>query len=172
LSVREVSEADEKYSAVISVFFPLSSLNLIFGSIVLVAKSPMFNLIMLHIYFFPVMIVVLTLFILYTIAILPLAYLKIVGHKFALMVKGPTGTGSVTTLDRFGSAVLFFLIGPYILIMNAVVDIFWFIAHVYKMDLDKTEHKNVFRYSRTTDEADRMPLHRRTYKKMFKYFET
>jgi hypothetical protein len=39
LSVREVSEADQKYSAVVSVPFPLSVLNLVFGSIVLAAKS-------------------------------------------------------------------------------------------------------------------------------------
>jgi hypothetical protein len=36
---------------------------LIFGSIVLAAKSPTFNLIMLHIYFLPVMLICLTLFI-------------------------------------------------------------------------------------------------------------
>lgn len=39
LSVRDVSEADEKYSSVVSVPFPLSVLNLLFGSIVLGAKS-------------------------------------------------------------------------------------------------------------------------------------
>jgi hypothetical protein len=56
LSVREVSEADQKYSAVVSVPFPLSVLNLVFGSIVLAAKSKQFNYIMLHAYFFPVFI--------------------------------------------------------------------------------------------------------------------
>lgn len=41
--------------------------------------------------------------------------------------------------------------------------------HVYKMDLDKTITKKIFFYG--TDEES-MPLHRMTYKKMFKYFET
>lgn len=40
LSVREVSEADEKYSAVISAPFPLNLLNFIFGGIVISMKSP------------------------------------------------------------------------------------------------------------------------------------
>jgi len=88
LSVREISEADDKYSSVISVFFPLSALNIVFGSIVLAAKSPTFNLIMLHVYYFPVMLIILTLFILWQIIILPFAYCKIVAHKFALMVCG------------------------------------------------------------------------------------
>ena len=43
LSVREVSEADDKYSAVISAPFPISVLNLGLGSCVLAAKSPELN---------------------------------------------------------------------------------------------------------------------------------
>jgi len=62
LSVRDVSEADEKYSAVVSVPFPLSTLNLLFGSIVLGAKSPLLNLVLLHFYFIPVMLVSLIFF--------------------------------------------------------------------------------------------------------------
>lgn len=116
LSVREVSEADEKYSSVISAFFPINILNLVFGSIVLAAKSPSFNLVMLHVYYFPVMLCTLLLFIVWQIIILPFAYFKIIGHKFALMVSGPTGTGSVTTLDRFGNALLFIFIGPIFLV--------------------------------------------------------
>ena len=171
--MREVSEADDKYSSVISVFFPLSTLNLVFGSIVLGAKSPTFNRIMLHIYFFPVMLVCLLIFIAYTIVIMPFAYVKIVGHKFALMVKGPSGTGSITSLDRFGNGILFLFIGPILVVFSAIVDIFWFISHTYKMDLDKTETKHTYqgKYTNTEDD-ERKPLHRRTYKKMFKYFET
>ncbi len=65
LSVRDVSEADEKYSSVVSVPFPLTVLNLLFGSVVLGAKSPLINLILLHFYFVPVMIVCLIIFVLY-----------------------------------------------------------------------------------------------------------
>lgn len=48
-----------------------------------------------------------------------------------------------------------------------IVDIFWFIAHVYKMDLDKSVQKKVFTYDK---EEESLPLHRRTYKKMLMYF--
>ena len=65
LSVREVSEADSKYSAVISAPFPLNLLNLVFGTIVLAAKSPSFNLFVLHIYYFPLMIVMVVFFLAY-----------------------------------------------------------------------------------------------------------
>ena len=65
LSVRDVSEADEKYSAVVSVPFPLSTMNLVLGSIVLGAKSPLLNLILLHFYFLPVMLVCFVLFMIY-----------------------------------------------------------------------------------------------------------
>jgi hypothetical protein len=36
-----------------------------------------------------------------------------------------------------GHAVLFLAIGLPILILDAIVDIGWFIAHLYKMDLEK-----------------------------------
>jgi hypothetical protein len=65
LSVRDVSEADEKYSSVVSVPFPLTVCNLVFGSIVLGAKSPILNLILLHFYFLPVMLVCLVIFMIY-----------------------------------------------------------------------------------------------------------
>lgn len=65
LSVREVSEADGKYSAVISAPFPLTLLNIPLGSLVLAAKSPQLNLAVLHIYYFPVMVVSLCLFFAY-----------------------------------------------------------------------------------------------------------
>lgn len=175
LSVREISEADEKYSSVISVFFPLSCLNLVFGSVVLAAKSETLNLMLLHLYFFPVMLVVLALFIVWEVILLPFAYFKIVLHKFAMMVCGPTGAGSQTTLDRFGGAFLFIIIGPVLLVFAAIVDIYWFLAHVYKMDLEKSSGK-IFNYDKKDgvekEDFDFATLHRRTYKKMLTYFET
>ena len=102
LSVRDVSEADEKYSSVVSAPFPLSVCNLLFGSIVLGAKSPTLNLILLHFYFLPVLIVCLVVFVLYQLAILPFCYIKMLGHKWALIVKAPVGKGSSSSLDRAG----------------------------------------------------------------------
>jgi hypothetical protein len=89
LSVRDVSEADDKYSAVVSVPFPLTLCNLGVGSVVLAAKSPFLNLVLLHLYFIPVMLVCFAIFTVYQIVLLPFVYFKLVGHKWALIVKSP-----------------------------------------------------------------------------------
>lgn len=101
LTVREVSEADYKYSAVISVPYPLTWLNLILGSIVLGAKSPRLNLALLHLYYLPIIIVCSVIFMGYQIAIFPFAYLKIVGHKWAMLVASSSASGTKAN-DRFG----------------------------------------------------------------------
>lgn len=54
LSVREISEADDKYSAIISAPFPLTFMNFLFGGIVLVLKSPAANVFLLRIYYLPI----------------------------------------------------------------------------------------------------------------------
>ena len=96
--------------------------------------------------------------------LLPLCYVKMVGHKWALMIKAPTGQGSMTTLDRAGAALLFMIFGPVLLILAAFVDSFWYVAHVYKRDLDKTIHGE----ERSKD--DPPELNRRVFKKMREYF--
>jgi len=89
LSVRSVSEADDKYSAVVSAPFPLNILNFVFGTVVIQMKSPTANIALLNIYYLPISIVCLAMFLAYQIVILPFCYFKIIGHKFALMVKSP-----------------------------------------------------------------------------------
>lgn len=162
LSVRDVSEADEKYSAVVSVPFPLSTMNLVLGSIVLGAKSPLLNLILLHFYFLPVMLVCFILFMIYQILILPLCYLKILGHKWALIVKAPVGSGSSSSLDRAGQFFLFLILGPLLLTMNVLVDIVWYFIHIYRPNLDRSSSSKAFIGA---DESS-IDIHRRTFKKM------
>jgi len=166
LSVREVSEADGKYSAVISAPFPLSVLNLLFGTIVLAAKSPSFNLFVLHIYYFPVMLALVATFMVYQVLILPIAYLKVAGHKWALVIKAPKGKGSSSSLDRAGQAMLFQVLGLVFMLFSVVTDSFWFVRHLYKMDLDKSITKK----TKAEETSDLPEIHRRTYKKMLKYF--
>ena len=166
LSVREVSEADGKYSAVISAPFPLTILNIPFGSLVLAAKSPKLNLAILHMYYFPVMLCLIACFIAYQLVILPLAYLKVSGHKWALVVKAPKGDGSSSSLDRAGQAFLFQVIGPLLMSASIFTDIYWFVLHLYKVDLDKSITKK----SKAEEVAELPEIHRRSYKLMIKYF--
>ena len=53
LSVREASEADEKYSAAISPPYPLSIVNLLLGTYILSIKNPKHNKMLLMLYFIP-----------------------------------------------------------------------------------------------------------------------
>jgi len=162
LHVREVLEADDKYSAMVSAPFPLNMLHFFTGSLLINMKSQTANIVVLHFYYFPIAIVAFAFFAVYQMIILPFCYFKIVGHKFALMIKAPQGHGSRTTMDRFGHAILFIVLGPVFLAMNCVVDLFWFLIHLYKMDLEVSSKK--------MQDSDHIDINRRTYKKMLKYF--
>jgi hypothetical protein len=48
---------------------------------------------------------------------------------------------------------------------NVIVDTFWYLAHVYKMDLDKSSSSKAF-----SVDKELVEVHRRTYKKMLRYF--
>lgn len=65
LSVREASEADEKYSASISPPYPLSIINMLFGTYILSIKNPKHNKLLLTFYFIPTFIGSLLIFIIY-----------------------------------------------------------------------------------------------------------
>ena len=169
LSVREVTEADDKgkYSAVISAPFPMTALNIGLGSITLAAKSPGMNNFALNFYYFPIMLILTIVFLAYQLLILPLAFLKIAGHKWALMVRAPRGKGSSSSSDRAGQALLFMIVGPLIMVLNVIVDTYWFIRHLYKTDLDKSVTKKI-----KSEVSMELPeIHRRTYKRMLIYFE-
>ena len=135
LSVREASEADEKYSAAISAPYPLNILNMLFGVYVLSVKNPKHNRVILHLYYLPTMLTCLFLFIGYNFAMIPICYVKVVGHKFALIIRNPQGYGSKTKSDRLGYTLYFLALGPFILFLDSVVDICYFIKHLYMDDL-------------------------------------
>ena len=89
---------------------------------VLAAKSPDLNLFVLHLYYFPVALVLLCLFLAYQVFIMPFAYIKVVGHKWALVIRAPRGKGSSSSLDRAGQAVLFLLLGPFLMLGSIFTD--------------------------------------------------
>ena len=88
-------------------------------------------------------------------------------HKWALVVKAPKGMGSASFCDRAGKAFVFILVGPILLTFNALIDIPWFLTHVYKKDLDKT----IVKRAKSEAETELPEIHRRTYKEMLAYFE-
>jgi uncharacterized membrane protein len=116
-------------------------------------------------YYLPIAILSFAVFAVYSLVIIPFCYVKMVGHKFALMVVSPQGQGARSTLDRAGHAVLFLGVGPAILVFNWIVDLWWFILHLYKMDLEKTNN-----YKNSEATSSTIEINRRTYKKMLEYF--
>ena len=100
---------------------------------------------------------------------MPFTYLKILGHKWALIVKAPVGKGSSSSLDRAGQFFIFLVLGPVFLTMNVLVDFGWFLVHIYRPTLDKSNHSKAFAGVERRNEVE---INRRTYKKMLKYFET
>jgi hypothetical protein len=136
LSVREASEADDKYSAAISAPYPLNILNLLLGTYILSVKNPRHNRYILYFYYMPTFLITFALFIIYQIIILPFCYIKIVAHKSLLIIKNPQGVGSKTKSDRAAYALFFVVFGLLILALDMVVDTFWFLLHLFKTDLD------------------------------------
>lgn len=53
--------------------------------------------------------------------------------------------------------------------MNVVVDFGWFLVHIYRPTLDRSNHSKAFSGVERRNEVE---INRRTYKKMLKYFET
>ena len=76
LQVREISEVDpkNKYSAVVSAPFPLTILNILFGSIVLAAKNKYVNLALLHFYYLPLVLCMAAVFQVYQLIIGPFCF--------------------------------------------------------------------------------------------------
>ncbi len=137
-------------------------LHFFLGSLLLNLRSPSANITVLKLFYLPIALLAFLVFSVYQVIILPVCYFKLIGHKFALMVKSPQGQGASSTLDRAGRAFLFIFLGPFFLSLNCVVDLYWFLKHLYKMDLEKSLQKS------SQISAD---INRRTYKKMIRYFE-
>ena len=58
------------------------------------------------------------------------------------------------------------VLGPILMLCSVFTDMFWFVLHLYKMDLDKSITKKT-----KAEEVNELPeIHRRTYKAMLKYF--
>jgi hypothetical protein len=86
------------------------------------------------------------------------------------MIVSPQGQGARSTLDRAGHALLFMALGPIILCLNFLVDLGWFIRHLYKMDLEKSNTGRSKMDSIDTSSTSRVEINRRTYRKMVEYF--
>lgn len=138
LCVREITEADEKYSAIISAPPPLCILNFVLGPFVLGSKSAYVNKLVLYFYFVPVFLLSFLFFVAFSLALTPIAYVKIIGHKFGLMVMNKRLNKSKCDLGL--NAFCFIIAGPLILLLDLVRDCVNFVRQAFSSDLDKRTH--------------------------------
>jgi hypothetical protein len=138
--------------------------------VVLSYKSPFVNKLILRFYYLPVIIAVFLIFVAYCFVITPLAYAKIVGHKFALMVM--TSKQAVYKggkCDKGLNGVLFIFFGLFILYADMVRDCVSFLRHALETDLDRRTH-NKNKYLDVDKNGNPSNVNRRIFKKLLWYF--
>jgi len=141
LEIWAVTEGDGKWSALVSGMPPLHVLNYFTAFIIFCPRNPEIgNYITLHLYYLPILIVVAALYIVYTALMIPICYLKMIPHKFAL-IYSKKSSKTQNTGRWFGSFILFFFLGIPILVLNWIVDISIFFAHMYWHDLEYIDTK-------------------------------
>ena len=106
------------------------------GSYILAAKNETHNRYALYFYYLPAASFAFVIFFVGQVALLPLCYVKILAHKFALVVKNPKGFGQKAVSDRFGFAIFWLIFGIIILLINCFVDSYYFVKHLLYLNLD------------------------------------
>ena len=86
------------------------------------------------------MLVTLVLFLAGEMFMWPLVYVKMVFHKLT-MVWVYSRSFRVSRADKFMNFVAYFLIGPIWIIGNTIVDTWFFLRHMVRLDLQKVKNK-------------------------------
>ncbi len=79
----------------------------------------------------------LLLFIVYNILLLPVSYVKLFFHKL-VMIFVYSKSYRVSRADKFIVLIVFTFFGPFLLILNAIVDVRYFLRHLWMRDMNKT----------------------------------
>lgn len=141
LKIRPQTQADKDYSALVSIPAPLNIVHLIFAPFLLASKNPQsVNEFILTIAYIPVMCFVTFVFVVYNILLIPLCFVKIWWHKL-IMVYVYSKSYRVSRADKFITFCMFWAFGLVILTVNSVVDIWYFLKHLWLKSLFKTQHK-------------------------------
>lgn len=139
LKTRPVTKADRDYSALISIPPPLNVTLLVLAPFLLTSKNPeMWNRVILWVAYLPILILTSTLFLIYTVALFPVTYVKLVFHKL-VMIFVYSKSYRVTKADKFMVWILFVIIGLPRLALNVFTDYAAFLRHLVVTDLKKTK---------------------------------
>lgn len=141
LKLRSYTQADKEYSALVSIPPPLNILLVIFAPFLLTTRNPSkLNEIILCFAYIPTMLAVTLLFFIYQICLLPVTYVKLFFHKL-VMIYVYSKSYRVSRADKFITFTFFVFFGPFSLAINAVVDVLYFLCHLWLRDMPKTKHK-------------------------------
>ena len=139
LKVRPQSQADKEYSSLISLPPPLNVFLLFLAPFLLTSKNPeIWNRVILWVAYLPILIITTTVFFLYNICLLPLAYVKMFFHKL-VMIFVYSKSYRVSRADKFILTVVFIPIGPIRLFINVIVDTIAFIQHSMLTEIKKSK---------------------------------
>lgn len=139
LKIRPQSSADKEYSALISLPPPLNVFLAILAPFLLTSKNPeIWNRVILWVAYFPILIITTTVFFLYNLLLLPLAYVKIFFHKL-VMIFVYSKSYRVSRADKFILTVVFIPVGPVRLMSNVILDTIAFVSHCMQTELKKSK---------------------------------
>lgn len=88
----------------------------------------------------PILLVTTCIFLAFEMMMWPLVYIKMVFHKLT-MTWVYSRTYRSSRADKFMSFIIFFFFGPFIVMGNSVVDLWYFLRHMVRFDLQKIKHK-------------------------------
>lgn len=142
LKIRSVTQADKNYSALISLPAPLNASLILLAPFLLTSSNPRkVNEFILSLAYIPVMFGVTLVFIVYNLLLVPLCFVKLWWHKL-IMVYVYSKSYRVSRADKFMTFCVFWAVGLFTLTLNSLVDIYYFIRHLWLADLVKTQHKS------------------------------
>lgn len=141
LELRSTTQADKNYSLLISVPVPLNFFLLFAGPVLMTQKNPQkFNEKMLFIFYIPILVIATILFLTIEVILWPFVYTKMVFHKLT-MVWVYSRTWRDSRADKFMNFVFFVFMGPIFTVLSTFVDLFYFLRHMVRLDLQKVKHK-------------------------------
>lgn len=137
LKIRSVTEADKEYSALISLPTPLNSVLIILAPFLLTSKNPeSLNECILLFGYMPILCGMIFVFLIYNIILWPFAYIKMFFHK-VIMIMVYSKSFRVSRADKFMHFVIWVTFGPFILVLNTITDLYFFVKHLLRRELFK-----------------------------------
>lgn len=129
LKIRPQTQADKEYSALISLPPPLNVFLFFLAPFLLTSKNPeIWNKVILWVAYLPILVLATTIFFVYNVLLLPLAYVKLFFHKL-VMIFVYSKSYRVSKANKFILTVIFIPVGPIRLICNVAVDTVAFVSH-------------------------------------------